>query len=169
MVEADGGGDDGIGRGEHPAKNRDEMHTVKHHSVADGQTLVLADIGVCRGRGEVMPLTAVIEHGKPIIIALHKYADDGGDPAYDGYEGEDKETYDIYGLPKAVAEGQADASAHIAQDLVGLEMVFLAIDLDRIFRRCRWIGNKITGLWINNEPTKHELRSALHQRICFIT
>src|SRR5690349_19550758 len=81
MVQADRGCDDGIGRGQHPAHDGNEMHAVKHQSIANGQSFMLTDIGDAGRRGQVMPLTAVVEHRESVVIALDKDTYDRCDPA----------------------------------------------------------------------------------------
>jgi len=128
MIKTDGCGDDGISGRQHPAQDRNKVHPIEHQPVADGQALVLTDVGDAGGRGEVMPLAAVVQHGKPVVVAFHENTDDGRDPAYQGEKGKDQEGNDIHRLPKAVTDGQPDASAHVAEHLVCLEGVFLAVD-----------------------------------------
>jgi len=128
VIQANGSGNHGIGRGQHPAQDGDKVHPIKHQPISDGQSFVLADIGDGGRLGEIMPLTAIVQHGKPIVIAFYKSRNDGGDPACQGYKREDKNGYGIYRLPKAVADGQPDASAHIVQHRLHLKTVFLAID-----------------------------------------
>src|SRR5271170_3672103 len=91
MIKADGGGDDGVGGGEHPAENGDEMHAIEDDAIADGQTLVLTDIGKTCCPRELMPLAAIVEHGKTIIVAFHKSADNGRDPPDQGNKRQDKD------------------------------------------------------------------------------
>jgi len=128
VIQANGSGNDGIGGSQHPTHDGHKMHSIKNQPIPDGESFVLTDIGDAGGLGEIVPLTAIVEHGKPVIIALYKRRNDGCDPANQGYKGEDKNGYGVYGLPKAVTEGQPDASAHIVQYRLCLKTVFLAVD-----------------------------------------
>lgn len=49
MVKTDSRGNDGIGGGEDPAEDGDEVHAIKYHAVADGEAFVLADVGHAGG------------------------------------------------------------------------------------------------------------------------
>ena len=49
MIEADRGGDDGIGGGEDPPDDGHKVHPVKDHPVTDGEALVLTDKGDAGG------------------------------------------------------------------------------------------------------------------------
>jgi len=128
VIQANGSGNDGIGGGQHPAQDGNKVHPIKYQSIPDGQPFVLTDVRDGGGLGQIVSLTAIVEHGKPIIIAFYKSRNNGCDPAYQGYKGEDKNGYGVYCLPKAVADGQPDASAHVVQHRLCLKTVFLAID-----------------------------------------
>lgn len=129
MIQTDGGGDDGIGGGEDPAQDGNEVHAIEDHAVTDGETLVLADIGDTGAGGEIMAFAAVVKHGESIIMAFHKGGDDGSDPAYEGDKGQDKDRDRIYRLPEGIADGEPDAAPAVEQELpVEPEMEILAVD-----------------------------------------
>ena len=75
MIKADGGGDDGIGGGEDPAEDGNEVHAIEDHAVADGEAFVLADIREGGGLGQLVAPAAIVEHGEAVVIAFYK----GGD------------------------------------------------------------------------------------------
>ena len=141
MIETDGGGDDGIGGGEDPTDDGNEMHAIEDHPISDGQTLVLTDIAHGGGGGEIMPLAAVVTHGETIVIAFDEDGDDGGDPADERNEGEDEDANNVDGLPEGVAEGESVGTPEIGPEVaVQLELEFSA--RDEGFRLLAEVGEK---------------------------
>jgi len=142
VIEADGSGNDGIGGGEGPADEGDDVHAIEDHSITDGETLVLADVGNAGGGRKIMSLAAVVTHRETIIITFDEDANDGHDPADKGDEREDEETNDIHGLPERVAEGEADAAAHVEEELFPVEFEVVAAAVDEGFRLLAEIGEE---------------------------
>lgn len=105
------------------------MHAVEDHPIADGQALVLADIGDSSGGVQLVPHTAVVQHRETIVVALYKSTDDGGDPADQRDDGKDEDADGINGLPQRVSQGEPDAATHVLHQLaIEGEIVFLSVD-----------------------------------------
>jgi len=138
VIETDGGGDDGVGGGE----DGDEVQPIEDDAVADGQTLVPADIRDAGRRREIMPLAAVVAHGEAVVVAFHEDADDGGDPADDGYKRENEDTDDVYRLPEGVAEGEADAASDVEEELPPIQDKLVAAAADQGFGLLAEVGEE---------------------------
>jgi len=129
VVEADRGGDDGIGGCEDPAQYGNEVHPIEDHAVADRQAFVPADIGDAGGGRQPLAFATIVQHGEPVIIALYKHRNEGCDPADQGEEGEDEDGDGIDCLPQGIAEGEADAPSHVLPELGGeLDVLLFSVD-----------------------------------------
>ena len=124
MIKAYGRSDDRIGGG----KDGDKVQSIEDHSVADGKSFSLADERDAGRGGKLVTAAGVIEHGETIIIALHEDADDRRYPTDKRDKSKDQQTYDVHGLPEAIADGEADAANHVLAELaVEAHLVFLAV------------------------------------------
>ncbi len=100
------------------------MHEVEYDPVADGQSLVAADVIETAGGIHLPSLATVVDHGETIIVAFDQDAKDRCCPADQWQQRKEQKPHGVESLPETIAQSDLHPSSHIPQELTQAEGEF---------------------------------------------